>query len=217
MKEIQNAAPIKQSGMGKAFPLGATITQEGCNFAVYAPDAKAVVLCFFNSDTEEALDEFPLPEKTGDVWHGLFTGVSAGQYYGYRVERNEAGLHSVPTDKLLIDPYAKKISRAIKWDARRYKHDSQFMIPKCIVIDDSDYAISHASAPVIPKHKRVVYEAHVKGLTKLHPDVPKEHRGSLSGRRIQALLNTLKRWVSQQYNLCRCVHLCQNPSSPIRD
>ena len=72
MKEIQNAAPIKQSGMGKAFPLGATITQEGCNFAVYAPDAKAVVLCFFNSDTEEALDEFPLPEKTGDVWHGLF-------------------------------------------------------------------------------------------------------------------------------------------------
>ena len=145
MKEIQNAAPIKQSGMGKAFPLGATITQEGCNFAVYAPDAKAVVLCFFNSDTEEALDEFPLPEKTGDVWHGLFTGVSAGQYYGYRVERNEAGLHSVPTDKLLIDPYAKKISRAIKWDARRYKHDSQFMIPKCIVIDEDRALITSAN------------------------------------------------------------------------
>ena len=192
MNEIRDTALIVESGMGKAYPLGATVTQDGCNFAVYAPDAKAVVLCFFNSDTEEAVSEHPLPEKTGDVWHGRYSGVSAGQYYGYRVERGEGGLHAVPTDKLLIDPYAKKISRAIKWDARQYKHDSQFMIPKCIVIDQNDYAPSHVSAPVIPKHKRVVYEAHIKGLTKLHPDVPKEHRGKFIGAAHPSVIKHLK-------------------------
>jgi len=82
VNEIQDTALIVESGMGKAYPLGATVTQDGCNFAVYAPDAKAVVLCFFNSDTEEAVSEHPLPEKTGDVWHGRYNGVSAGQYYG---------------------------------------------------------------------------------------------------------------------------------------
>ena len=192
MNEIQTTALIEINAIGQPYPLGASITKEGCNFAVYAPDAKAVILCFFNSDTEEAISEHPLPEKTGEVWHGHFSGVSAGQYYGYRVERGEGGLHSVPTDKLLIDPYAKKLSRAIKWDARRYKHDSQFMIPKCIVIDDSSYAVSHASSPVIPKHKRVVYEAHVKGLTKLHPDVPKEHKGKFIGAAHPSVINHLK-------------------------
>ena len=89
------------------------------------------------------------------------------------------GLHVVPTDKLLIDPYAKKISRAIKWDARQYEHDSQFMIPKCIVIDQNDYAPSHVSAPVIPKHKRVVY-GNIKGLTKLIPMYLKNTVANLS-------------------------------------
>ena len=167
--------------VGEPFPLGATLYENGCNFAVYAPDANAVILCFFSSDTEEATNEYLLPEKTGDIWHGFMPNVTAGQLYAYRVERGVGELHAVPTDKLLIDPYAKKLSRAIHWDARQYLHDSQFMIPKCVVIDDAAYPQSKVPAVRIPKQKRIVYEAHVKGLTKLHPDVPQEHRGKYLG------------------------------------
>lgn len=178
--------------LGEPYPLGATLTREGCNFAVYAPDAKAVVLCLFNVHTEEALAEFPLPEKTGDIWHGHLSEIEAGQYYGYRVERGEGGLHTVPTDKLLIDPYARKISRPITWDARQYRHDSQFMIPKSIVVDESQYAKPAGPAPKIPKHKRIVYEAHLKGLTMLHPDVPASHRGKFLGAAHPSVLAHLK-------------------------
>ena len=177
---------------GSPFPLGSAASVGGCNFAVYAPDATAVILCFFNQDTEEATDEYPLPEKTGDVWHGFFANIKAGQYYGYRVQRGKNELHSVPTDKLLIDPYAKKISRAIKWDPRQYKHDSQFMIPKCIVVDESQYAENKTKAPTIPKHKRIIYEAHVKGLTQLHPDVPAPHRGKFIGASHPSVIEHLK-------------------------
>ena len=167
--------------VGEPFPLGATLYDNGCNFAVYAPDAKAVILCLFNSDTEEATEELLLPEKSGDIWHGFMPTVKAGQLYGYRVERGEGQLHAVPTDKLLIDPYAKKLSRPIHWDARQYMFDSQFMIPKCVVVDESEYPQSKIKPVCIPKQKRIIYEAHVKGLTKLHPDVPKEHRGKYMG------------------------------------
>ncbi|WP_412727630.1 glycogen debranching protein GlgX [Alteromonas sp. D210916BOD_24] len=177
---------------GEPYPLGATLNSEGCNFAVYAPDAKAVVLCFFNIHTEEATAEYPLPEKTGEVWHGHFSDIDAGQYYGYRVERGDGGLNTVPTDKLLIDPYAKKISRPITWDARQYRHDSQFMIPKSVVIDDSAYPKPEGPVPKVPKHKRIVYEAHVKGLTMLHPDVPLSHRGKFLGAAHPSVIAHLK-------------------------
>ena len=184
---------------GKALPLGASLHDDGCNFAVYAPDAKAVILCFFNKDTEEATTEIPLPEKTGDVWHGFFVGIQAGQYYGYRVERGESRLHSDPTQKLLIDPYAKKLSRPLKWDARQYEGDSQFMMPKCIVIDEQAYAPSSAkyaestvTVTDIQNHQRIVYEAHVKGLTKLHPDVPKAHQGKFLGAAHPSVIEHVK-------------------------
>ncbi|MCB4435813.1 glycogen debranching protein GlgX [Alteromonas sp. McT4-15] len=192
MNEHRKNLLAAEHSVGEAFPLGATPTPDGCNFAVYAPDAKAVILCFFNKDTEEATVEHVLPEKTGDIWHGYFSGVRAGQFYGYRVERGEGGLHAANTHKLLIDPYAKKLSRPIKWDARQYKHDSQFMIPKCIVIDDETYAKPVITSPKVPKHKRIVYEAHVKGLTKLHPDVPKAHQGKFLGAAHPSVIKHLK-------------------------
>ena len=98
---------IEEVGLGEPYPLGATVTPTGCNFAVQCPDARAVVLCLFHPDTEETLEELVMPAKTGDVWHVSVKGVEAGQLYGYRVERGEETLLSVPTDKLLIDPYAK--------------------------------------------------------------------------------------------------------------
>ncbi|MEW9796708.1 glycogen debranching protein GlgX [Alteromonas sp. CYL-A6] len=165
---------------GHPAPLGATLTDGGCNFAVYSPDAKAVMLCLFHSDTEEATAEVLLPEKTGDIWHGFIEGIEHGQFYAYRVDRGDGQLHESPSDKLLIDPYAKKLSRPQQWDARQYLHDSQFMVAKSVVVDETRYAPPVAFQR--DEHRgRVVYEAHVKGLTKRHPDVSESDRGTYLG------------------------------------
>lgn len=175
---------------GAAHPLGSALTDSGCNFAVYCPDARAVLLCLFHADTEEPAAEILLPEKTGDVWHAHVETISAGQLYGYRVERGDAHLHASPTDKLLIDPYARKLSRPQQWDARQYRHDSQFMVAKSVVIDDDTYTPAR-SGPVLDDSQRILYETHIKGLTRRHPDVPKEHRGTYLGAAHPAVIDHL--------------------------
>lgn len=166
---------------GHPFPLGATVSQLGCNFAVYSPDARAVLLCLYNNDTEEPVSEMLLPGKSGDVWHGFVPDISDGQLYGYRVDRGEGMLHSAPADKLLIDPYAKKLSRPIHWNARQYANDSHFMVAKSVVVDCQLLERESKTRPAIAPHKRVIYETHVKGLTKLHPEVPEAERGTYLG------------------------------------
>jgi glycogen operon protein len=167
--------------LGKPYPMGASLTEDGCNFCVYCPDARAVILCLFHKDTEETLEEFVIPGKTGEVWHIHVKHIEAGQLYGFRVERGCEDLLHAATDKLLIDPYAKKLSRPVFWNERQYKGDSQHMIPKCVVVDDLLDTSERPPKPNIQKHERILYEAHVKGLTKLHPDVPEEQRGTYLG------------------------------------
>ena len=114
----------REVDLGSPFPLGATLTEEGCNFAVTCTDARAVILCLFHADTEETLDEIVMPAKSGDVWHARIKGVGEGMLYGYRVDRGSESLHYSPTDKLLIDPYARQLSRPMHWNARQYQGDS---------------------------------------------------------------------------------------------
>ena len=164
---------------GVPYPPGATVTGDGCNFAVESPDARAVVLCLFQSDTEEPVAEIVMPAKTGSVWHCEVEGAGENQHYAYRVERGEESLHHVPTDKLLIDPYAQKLSRPLHWNARHYEHDSQFMVPKCVVVRHDNH--DRPPKPAYQPHQRIIYEAHVKGLTMLHPAVPDEDKGKYTG------------------------------------
>ena len=181
----------REVDLGSPFPLGATLTEEGCNFAVTCTDARAVILCLFHADTEETLDEIVMPAKSGDVWHARIKGVGEGMLYGYRVDRGSESLHYSPTDKLLIDPYARQLSRPMHWNARQYQGDSQFMVAKGVVV-----AVPESSArppkPVIEKHRRILYEAHVKGLTQRHPDVPAEQQGKYLGASHPVVLNHLK-------------------------
>ncbi|QJR82441.1 glycogen debranching protein GlgX [Alteromonas pelagimontana] len=177
---------------GNPQPLGATPTDEGCNFAVFCPDARAVILCLYHGDTEEPVNEILLPAKSGDIWHGFVEDVADGQLYGYRVDRGDGQLHSAPADKLLIDPYAKKLSRPIQWNARQYAHDSQFMVPKSMVVDGTRYPPSTIKKPALPRHRRIIYEAHVKGLTKLHPLVPEEDQGKYLGACHPAVISHIK-------------------------
>lgn len=180
---------------GKPHPLGATLTSTGCNFAVHSPNAEKVMLCLFKANTEEPIQCFALPAKTGQVWHCHIDNIVAGQLYGYRTYGNSQphkGRHFDP-DKLLIDPYAKQINRPVVWNKRQYEGDSHFMIPKCVVIDEKKNG--HTSRSSRPRHRlcdTVLYEAHVKGLTQLHPKVPNELKGTYLGACHPAVIEHLK-------------------------
>lgn len=167
---------------GKAYPLGATLSEQGCNFAVHCPDAKQVFLCLFDAQSEEQIACIALPAKTGKVWHGFVEGIVAGQYYGFRtvgINKAEFGLR-FDFEKLLIDPYARCLSKAQLWNAEQYEGDSHELIAKSVVVADDFQWDEYVSCP----HglaDTVIYEAHVKGLTQTHPDLPDSLRGKYLG------------------------------------
>jgi glycogen operon protein len=179
---------------GSPYPLGATWDGHGINFALYADNATDVELCLFaSSDDEVESVKIKLVERTHHVWHAYFPDLRPGQLYGYRVHGpyDPENGHRFNPSKLLIDPYAKAIAGTIDWndslfgyevgspdeDLSRNETDSSPFIPKCVVVD-STFDWENDKAPKIPYHQTIIYETHVKGLTKLHPDIPEEMRGT---------------------------------------
>ncbi|WP_298254920.1 glycogen debranching protein GlgX [uncultured Arthrobacter sp.] len=176
---------------GDAYPLGATYDGTGTNFALYSEIADLVVLCLFDDDGTETQVE--LKEVDGYVWHGYLPHVTPGQKYGYRVHgpNNPSEGHRCNPNKLLLDPYAKAISGDLDWDQALFGYnfgdehsvnneDSAAHMMLGVVVNpffnwDGD------RMPRTPYHQSVIYEAHVKGLTQLHPDVPEEQRGTYAG------------------------------------
>ena len=179
---------------GNAYPLGATWDGKGTNFALYADNATSVELCLFNTkeDKTEA-QKIKLIEKTHQIWHSYLPDLQPGQLYGYRVSGpyDPVNGHRFNPNKLLIDPYAKAIAGIIDWhdalfsyevgnpdeDLSYSKLDSAPFIPKSVVIDPN-YDWGDDKKLNNPYHRSVIYEAHVKGFTKLHPDIPENIRGT---------------------------------------
>jgi len=179
---------------GKPYPLGATYDGEGVNFAVYSDNAEGVELCLFNDNKDDTESQkIKITEKTHQVWHVYLPGVKPGQLYGYRVSgpyEPQNGNRFNP-NKLLIDPYAKAIAGTIEWDDALYGYEigsqdedlsfsetnSAAFIPKSVVIDAS-FDWENDKCPNTPYHQTVIYEAHVKGFTKLCPEIPEEVRGT---------------------------------------
>lgn len=179
---------------GNSYPLGATWDGEGVNFSLYADNATGVDLCLFKTkeDKKEYL-RIPLTERSHQIWHIYIPDIGPGQLYGYRVNGpyDPTNGHRFNHNKLLIDPYAKAIAGTIKWhkslfgyemghknaDLSFSKTDSAPYIPKSVVIDPS-FDWEGDKRPKYPYHKSIIYEAHVKGLTKLLPDIPEEIRGT---------------------------------------
>jgi len=176
---------------GLPFPLGATPTPQGTNFAVSSEVADAVEVCLFDQDGEELRVE--LPERSAHVWHGLIADVRPGQRYGLRVHGPWApreGLRCNPA-KLLLDPNSTAVDGAVTWGEEVFGHhfddpeqlndaDSAQFMPKCVVTD-RHYNWEGDAPPNTPMEETVIYETHVKGLTKRHPDVPPELRGTYAG------------------------------------
>ncbi|MEI2715168.1 MAG: glycogen debranching protein GlgX [Nocardioides sp.] len=188
---------------GNAYPLGATYDGSGTNFAIFSEAADKVELCLFDESGEETRVE--LTEVDAYVWHCYLPQVQPGQLYGYRVHgpyEPEHGTRCNP-NKLLLDPYAKATSRDIDWDQSLFGYN--FGDPDSRNDDDS---AAHMTLGVVinpffdwegdrlpgtPYNETVIYEAHVKGLTKLHPDVPEEHRGTYAGLAHPSIISHLKK------------------------
>ncbi|HVG11932.1 MAG TPA: alpha-amylase family glycosyl hydrolase, partial [Flavisolibacter sp.] len=192
---------------GNPFPLGATPDADGVNFALYAENATAVYLCLFQPGAENEYECIAVKERTNHVWHIYIPGLRPGQFYGYRVEgpyAPESG-HRFNVNKLLIDPYAKALSGVITWHDSLFGYeighpdgdlsfsdsDSAPFVPRSIVVDQT-FDWEGDKHPQIAYHKTIIYEAHVKGLTKLHPDIPENIRGSYAGIAHPVMIDYLK-------------------------
>ena len=183
--------PRLQAWPGSPYPLGATYDGTGTNFALFSEVAEKVELCLFDEHGTET--RVRLEEVDGFVHHGFLDGIAPGQRYGYRVHGPwdpEQGLRCNP-NKLLIDPYAKAFSGQVDWDPSLFAYDmenpeerndddSAGHVPFSLVTNPY-FDWGNDRLPRLPYHETVIYEAHVKGLTMTHPDVPEELRGTYAG------------------------------------
>jgi glycogen operon protein len=182
---------------GEPYPLGATWDGQGVNFALFSENATAVDLCLFNREDDAVeSDMISLRERTDQVWHCYLPDVRPGQFYGYRVHGpyDPANGNRFNPAKLLIDPYAKAISGSIRWSNALFAYrvgseredlepdpdNSAGGVPKCVVIDPA-FTWEEDRPLRVPWHRTIIYECHVKGMTKLNPDVPEHLRGTYLG------------------------------------
>lgn len=196
---------MKKNTSGAPFPLGATWDGNGVNFALYAANADAVELCLFDDSSYKEKRRIKLIEKTRSIWHSYVEGLQPGQHYGYRVYGTydpDSGQRYNP-NKLLLDPYAKAISGDLKWDDSLYgyilgkgdlemdERDSAPFMLRSVVVDTA-YDWEGVQKPRTHYNETVIYEAHVKGFTFLHPAVPKEIRGTYAAIGHPAIITYLK-------------------------
>ncbi len=178
-------------------PLGATVTRDGVDFAVYAGHAEAVDICLFETDDATGATErsLTLPERTHGTWFGSVPGLRAGQRYAVRAHgpwEPAQGLRYNDA-KLLLDPYARAIEGQVTWrpevfghvvDAGlngdpdvRDKRNSAPYVPRAVVVDNH-FDWGDDAPPFVPWAETVIYETHVRNLTKRHPEIPQALRGT---------------------------------------
>ncbi|MFF4212745.1 glycogen debranching protein GlgX [Streptomyces sp. NPDC001796] len=201
----RRAVPTVPVWPGAPTPLGARFRAgpdgvAGTNFALWAGGAEAVELCLFDGPGPQSREtRVRLTELTHEIWHGFVPGVMPGQRYGYRVHGRWdpwTGARWNPA-KLLLDPYARAVDGEFSLPPEVYGHvrdwpdqhvadtvrddrDSAPHVPKGVVVhDDDDWADDHR--PKTPWADSVIYELHVRGFTRLHPDIPEELRGTYAG------------------------------------
>jgi glycogen operon protein len=192
---------------GRPFPLGATWDGLGVNFALFSANATRVELCLFDSTGTEELERIDMPEYTDEVWHCYLPDARHGTVYGYRVHgpyEPDNG-HRFNPHKLLLDPYARQLVGELTW------HDALFGYTighpdKDLSFDERDSAPYAQKARVIdpaftwgplrrhqhPWRQTILYEAHVKGFTKLNPHLPEGLRGTFSGMGHRESIDYLK-------------------------
>jgi isoamylase len=194
---------------GDPYPLGATWTGVGVNFALFSAYATKVELCLFDSpDATKESAAIELTEQTDQVWHGFLPDARPNQLYGYRVHGpyEPQNGHRFNPNKVVMDPYAKSVARTVRWSDEMfgYRVGDQ---AEDLSFDDRDNAAYAALAAVIdpaftwgddrplrtPWHNTVIYELHVKGFSKLHPGIPEHQRGTYEALTREPVLEHLRK------------------------
>ncbi|MET0386840.1 MAG: glycogen debranching protein GlgX [Polyangiales bacterium] len=188
--------------LGKPYPLGATFDGYGTNFAVYSEPADKIELCLFKGSDERRI---PLVAGVGSIWHAYVPELGPGTEYGFRVHgpwEPKRGLRCNP-HKLLVDPYAREVSGSPAWHPTMLGHadgpdgppsttDSGPHTLKSVVTSNY-FDWGNDRKLDIPWNESIIYEAHVKGFTMRHPDIPEALRGTYAGLAHPAAIAYLKK------------------------
>jgi len=193
---------------GNAEAHGAIWDGKGTNFTLFSAHATKVEICLFDPQGMTELERIALPEYTDTIWHGYIPDVHPGSVYGLRVhgpyEPNEG--HRFNPNKLLLDPYARGHTGELKWGPECFgytigadgddlsfdERDSAAFMPKCVVVDPNFDWHGQPRSRGLPWDNTIIYEAHVKGFTKLHPGVPPKLQGTYAGLGAQAVIDYVK-------------------------
>ena len=192
---------------GSPHPRGALWDGRGTNITLFSAHATEVELCLFDSSGSKEVERISLPEYTDQVFHGYFPEVKPGQVYGFRVHgpyEPEQG-HRFNPNKLLLDPYARTHMGELQWNPAVFgykmetgddltfdERDSAPFMPKCVVADAHKPHRPPVPGPKTHWPNTVIYEAHVRGMTKLHPAVPENLRGTYAGLATPEVLAHIK-------------------------
>ncbi|HXZ17361.1 MAG TPA: glycogen debranching protein GlgX [Roseiarcus sp.] len=193
---------------GRPYPLGAAADGKGANFAIFSAEATRVEVAFFDAPDGRETDRFELPEYTDEVFHGHVEGVGPATNYGFRVHgpyEPEAGRRFNP-NKLLLDPYARAHAGKLVWDPAVFgytigaegddltfdERDSAPFVPKSVIVDPNFDWHGEYRRRNVPWDQTIVYEAHVKGFTKLHPLVDERLRGFYAGLGSKPVVDYIK-------------------------
>ena len=202
------SSPWLQIQPGKPHPLGATWDGKGVNFALFSENAEKVELCLFDSTGRHETARIALPEYSDTVWHGYVPDLEPGRLYGYRVygPYDPQRGHRFNHHKLLIDPYAKVLRGPLRWKTANFgynvhspRKDLTFdsrnnarYIPKSVVVGSPRDRKGEPPLEV-PWRDTVIYEMHVKGMTALHPGIPRALRGTFAGLATDPVIGHLEK------------------------
>ena len=205
---MANPATFDALWPGSPYPRGATWDGLGVNFALFSESAERVEVCLFDSTGRHEVQRIALREQTDQVWHGYLPQARPGLLYGFRVHgpyKPRQG-HRFNGQKLLLDPYARSIVGNLRWhdalfgyrighgeaDLSIDRRDSAPYMPRCKVVE-SAFSWGDDRPPAVPWHETVIYEVHVRGFTKNHPDVPPEQRGTYAALSCAPVIDHLRR------------------------
>ena len=193
---------------GRSYPRGATWDGMGVNFALFSESAERVELCLFDPSGRNEVQRLVLREQTDQVFHGYLPQARPGLLYGYRVygPYDPKRGHRFNGNKLLLDPYARNIVGGIRWhdalfgyrighsqdDLSFDRRDSAPYLPRCKVVE-TGFTWGDDRPPNVPWHETVIYELHVRGFTRQHPEVPPALRGTYAGLACAPVIDHLKR------------------------
>lgn len=208
---------MTQLAAGKPAPLGACYDGKGVNFTLFSAHADRVELCVFDGKGIE--HRYDMVARSGDIWHGYLEHARPGMRYGFRVYGPwdpAKGLRFNPA-KLLLDPCAYQVEGTLNDDPLLHSgtdtpdhRDSAAVAPKSVVVSDH-YDWEEDAPPNIPWGKTVIYEAHVKGLTWLHPDIPEDIRGTYKALSHPVMIAYFKRLGITTLELLPVAHFASEP------